>query len=219
MDTVLVPGPRDVRATLDRPAAVAPDTAPGAGVDAAVVACPPHPRLGGKRTDGRLRAVSDALTERGVACLRFDYGDWDEGYGERADAEQAVAWARERYDRVGLFGYSFGGGVAALGAASLADDGRPVAALATLAAASRLGEGDDRDAAAAVDRVDCPTQVAYGERDTTADWRPLVERARALAAAGRPVTVVEFAADHHFVGQGQKVGGAVADFLGDPLGA
>ncbi len=208
---VVVPGSRDVRATLDRADA---DTDPGG--DALVVACPPHPQMGGRRTDGRLRAVSDALAERGADCLRFDYGDWDAGRGERVDAERAVAWGRERYERVGLFGYSFGGAVAVLAAASLADADTPVAALSTLAAASRL-DAAAGDAAAALGRVDCPAQVVYGTRDDTADWAPLVERARELAAT-TPVETVEFAADHHFVGQGAKVGRTVAGFFRDELG-
>ena len=84
-ETVLLPGARDVRATLDTPEA-----------DACVVACPPHPQMGGKRTDRRLQAVSDHLAPD-VACLRFDYGAWDEGRGEVADCRNALAWAREEY--------------------------------------------------------------------------------------------------------------------------
>jgi alpha/beta superfamily hydrolase len=213
---VTVPGPRDVRATLDRPATTETDAGPGAETVAAVVACPPHPRMGGNRADGRLRAVASALAECGVACLRFDYGRWDEGRGERADAERAVVWARERYERVGLFGYSFGGGVAVLAAAALADDGAPVAALSTLAAAARLGESGTVDVAAAIDDVDCPAQVVYGERDDTADWAPLVERARTL---GSRYGVVAVGADHHFIGQRERVGETVAGFLRNQLGA
>ncbi len=109
MTDVLVPGGRDVRATLDRAGDVDSTEGVAASADACVVACPPHPQHRGHRGDERLRAVSAALTGGGVDCLRFDYGDWDEGYGERADARNAVAWARDRYDRVGLFGFSFGG--------------------------------------------------------------------------------------------------------------
>lgn len=200
---VTVSGPRDVRATLDSPDDEAPET------DAVVVACPPHPQMGGRRTDSRLQAVADALGERGVACLRFDYGRWDEGRGERVDAEHAVAWARDRYDRVGLFGYSFGGAIAVLAAASLADDAA-VDALATLAAASRLGQDEVVDAVAALPRVDAPARLVYGERDDTADWRPLVERARDLGGA---VETVGMSADHHFVGQRDAVGETVGSFL------
>lgn len=188
-DSVVVPGDRDVRASLDTPDA-----------DACVVACPPHPQMGGSRSDGRLRAVSDALAPE-VACLRIDYGPWDEGHGERADAVAALGWAENEFERVGLFGYSFGGGVALL-AAARAD---PLA-VATLAPVAALD--DDLDAVAALDDIDCPVQVVYGERDTTADWEPVVERARHLGHAVEGVP-----GDHFFVGQAGTVGGLAADFL------
>ncbi|MFC6938383.1 alpha/beta hydrolase [Salinirubellus sp. GCM10025818] len=199
-ESVPVPGGRDVRATLDDPG----------GADACVVACPPHPQMGGKRTDRRIRAVSDYLTERGIACLRFDYGPWDEGPGERTDARNALGWARERFDRVGLFGYSFGGAVALLAAAAESEDGTPPEVVVALAPAARLS--DDLDAAAAVAAIDSPLRIVYGERDTTADWGPVVERAREVGAG-----VVELPSDHHFVGRDASVGEAVGSFLVDRL--
>ncbi|MDZ7745431.1 MAG: alpha/beta family hydrolase [Halobacteriales archaeon] len=192
-ETVLVPGAREVRATLD-----SPDS------DACVVACPPHPQMGGKRTDTRLEAVSDYLAPEG-ATLRFDYGTWDEGEGELTDAENAVAWARDRYDRVALFGYSFGGCIALLAAA-----GQDVRGVAALAPASRLSP--ELDAVTALDSIDCPGYVCYGERDTTAEWEPVVERAREVG-----FTVESLSADHHFVGQSKKVAQRCGGFLRDIL--
>lgn len=219
-DTVLVPGGRDVRATLDAPDA-----------DACVVACPPHPQMGGKRSDARLTAVADALAPA-AATLRFDYGPWDEGKGELTDARNAFAWARDRYDQVALFGYSFGGCIALLAAAresegerreppeasgsdhaerhASSNAGTPPAAVAALAPASRLSAA--LDATAALDAVDAPGYVLYGERDTTAEWEPVVERARALGW-----TVESMGADHHFVGQAEKVGERCGAFLRDAL--
>lgn len=194
-EDVLVPGARDVRGTLDN--------AGGASdAEAVVVACPPHPQYGGRRTDSRLRAVSDALAPA-VACLRFDYGGWAEGEGELADAGNALGWARERFDRVGVFGYSFGGAVALLAAARA--EPAP-AAVSALAPAARLSA--DLDAAAALDDLACPAQVIYGERDTTADWEPVVERAREAGAE-----VVGMSSDHHFVGQHGKAAETVTSFL------
>jgi hypothetical protein len=211
-ETVLVPGARDVRASLDRGAdrREAPDERAGSEAtrdsDACVVACPPHPQYGGTRTDRRLRAVSDALDPR-IDCLRFDYGEWDEGEGEVTDCRSALEWARAEYERVGLFGYSFGAGVALVAAAreSESGSGTPPDALSVLAPPDRL---DDLDASGAVDDVDCPLQVVYGERDSTVEWGPVV-----AAAEGRGAAVVALPADHHFVGQDAKVGEAVAGFL------
>jgi len=190
-----IPGARDVRATLD-----VPDSG---DADTVVVACPPHPQHRGHRGDKRLTAVSDALTDAGIACLRFDYGDWDEGYGEREDARNALRWARERYDRVGIFGFSFGGAIATLAAATTAPQPD---AVALLAPASRLA--DDLDAAETLADVTGPVQVVYGTRDDTADWEPLVEHAEELGHE-----TVEMSADHFFVGQHEKVAESVSEFL------
>ncbi|GGL26782.1 alpha/beta hydrolase [Halarchaeum grantii] len=178
-ETVLVPGARRVEATLD-----APDDADegdaGDRVRACVVACPPHPEAGGSRSDRRLTAVSDALTERGVACLRLDYGAWDGGHGEREDVRNALRWASERDASVGLFGYSFGAGIAALAAA---DVEVAVGALALLAPDDAVGDG--LYAARAVRDLDAslPVHAAYGERDERADWRPVVDAVRERGGA------------------------------------
>lgn len=193
-ETVLVPGARDVRATLD-----------AGDADAVVVACPPHPRMGGRRTDGRLTAVSGVLGPE-IATLRFDYGPWDEGHGELRDARAALDWARAEYETVAVFGYSFGGCIALLAAARESAAGTPPAAVAALAPVSRLA--DDLDAAAELEGVSCPGTIFYGERDTTADWEPVVDEARELGWR-----VEGLSADHHFVGQAGKAGERVADFL------
>ncbi|WP_435194906.1 dienelactone hydrolase family protein [Natronomonas sp. EA1] len=195
MEDVLVPGTRDVRASLDNPES-----------DTVVVACPPHPQMGGKRTDTRLQAVSDALGESGTACLRFDYGEWDAGPGELADARNALAWAREEYSTIGLFGFSFGGCLALCAAAAEPD----LAAVSALAPAARISAAVD--AVEALPDIACPVHVLYGERDSTADWEPVVERARELGFA-----VEGMGADHFFVGQAPKVAARVAGFLTDHL--
>jgi len=221
-----LPCPRDVRGILDTPDASAsaatvrggsPDATVG-DVDptACVVACPPHPQHGGSRSDPRLRAVADALVERGVACLRIDYGPWDEGRGERRDAVCALDWASERYDSVGLFGYSFGGAVALRAGADRAEaeaGGPDVAGpdtVVVLAPARTLPDGSD--AVGAVGELLAPALVVCGERDEAVDWKPVVEAAR---AGGH--TVENLAADHHFVGQHQRIAAVVAPFLAGHL--
>jgi alpha/beta superfamily hydrolase len=191
-----IPSDRDVRATLDEPPS---------GASAVVVAAPPHPQMGGDRTDSRLRAVNDVLVDRGVACLRFDYGPWDGGRGEQTDAERTIQWARDRYGRVALFGYSFGGGVALAAAAEQSRTGMAPAAVSVLAPAGTLaGEGTD----GAVADITSPLQVVYGERDETADWESVVERAREAGA-----TVVSRDADHFFTARHGDVAETVAAFL------
>lgn len=191
-----MPGGRDVEATLDEPES---------GAESCVVMCPPHPQHRGHRGDDRLVAVAEHLADADVASLRFDYGDWDEGRGEREDARNAVRWARERYDAVGLFGFSFGGSVAALAAA---DDEFDLCAVSLLAPAAELPAG--LNAADALAAVDAPLQVVYATRDTTADWEPVVEAARGLDCE-----VVELDGDHFFVGRLDSVADAVGPFLAD----
>lgn len=192
--TVALPGPRDARGSLD--------TADGEA-DACVVACPPHPQLGGTRSDPRLRAVSAALGRRGIACLRFDYGPWDDGRREQVDAGAALEWAGAEYRTAGLFGYSFGGGVALCAAADA--DASP-AAVSTLAPPATLVE--EGDVVAALDAIAGPVQVLVGEHDGTVESGPVAERARALGE-----TVEMLPGDHHFTGQHDRVGRVVAAFV------
>ena len=205
MTDVVIPGGRDVRGTLEEPE-------PEADADPAaiVVACPPHPRHGGNRRDRRLRAVSETLVDRGIACLRIDYGEWDEGYGEREDVRNAIRWADDRYDRVGVFGFSFGASQSLLASAT-AD--REVAAVAALAPTASLGPDLEVVPALAGLEAGTPVQVLYGERDTTVDWEPVVERVRE-----RGGEVISCSADHFFVGQDAKVAREVGDFFGRTLG-
>lgn len=200
--TLPIPGARRVEASLDLP-----EGTDSENMTTCIVACPPHPEFGGHRGDPRLRAVSDALQAEGIATCRFDYAEWDQGYGEREDARNTIRWVAERADRVGCFGYSFGGAVATLATATV---DVPVGVLSVLAPASRLR--DDLDAASALADVDCPVQVVYGERDDTADWKPLVEAARR-----RGNTVVALAADHHFVGQQDLVCETVVPFIASTI--
>ncbi|QRV16450.1 dienelactone hydrolase family protein [Haloterrigena salifodinae] len=197
MSDVLIPGGRDVRGTLEEPTD---------DPDAIVVAAPPHPQHGGSRSDPRLAAVATALREAGIACVRFDYGPWDEGYGERADVRNAVRWARAEYDRpVGVFGYSFGASLALLAAADVDPD-----AVAVLAPTARLAA--DLDAAAALESLESgtPVRILYGERDTTVDWEPVAERARE-----RGDTVTALAGDHFFLGKRDTIASEVATFFAE----
>ncbi|MES3518401.1 MAG: dienelactone hydrolase family protein [Natronomonas sp.] len=195
---ILVGGDRDVRASLDD----------SGDADSCVVACPPHPQMGGRRGDPRLRAISGELDG---ACLRFDYGPWDDGAGEITDARMALEEARQRYEKTALFGYSFGGAVATVAAARESDAGAPPAALAVLAPAATV---DEVDVAEALRRVDCPIAVVYGSRDETVETEAVVEAAREVGA-----TVEEIVADHGFGGRTQQEAADIlCGFLNDHLG-
>jgi alpha/beta superfamily hydrolase len=206
-EPVVLPGERDVRGTLDLTGAVEEGSA---GSDTVVVACPPHPQYGGSRSDSRLRAVADRLTDRGIDCFRFDYGPWAEGVGERADLRAALAWATDRYAQVAVFGYSFGGAVAILVAAEIAQSSDDTArsvdvdALCALSPARSLDDGGD--VPAAVPKVTPPAGLVYGTRDDTVDWEPTVTAAQ---RAGWRVTGLP--ADHQFTGKQSQAAEAVVE--------
>lgn len=230
MTTVIVPGRRELRASLD-----GPEDAP-----LGVVACPPHPELGGNRHDRRLVAVADALAGRGIACLRMDYGPYDEGRAEVEDCRRAVARVAEHCDRIGLFGYSFGAGVVLLAAGGWSDtaagntapensDGEPASGTAgrrlpwtpddaALVGVSALAPPASLSAGQPVpphlEAIRCPVQVLVGERDTTVDSGPVAACAREAGHAVRTLS-----ADHFFIGQDEMIATAVAEFFADVLEA
>jgi alpha/beta superfamily hydrolase len=185
-----LPGDRPVRAALD-----------GGDADAAVVACPPHPQYGGSRRDAKLRAVSEALQEAGLDCLRLDYGPWDGGEGEAEDVRRAIDWLRERYETVGSFGYSFGAGIA-LRAASTRPDQCAVSVLAPPATSAGV------DVSRVLADIAAPLQVVVGERDTTVDWASARDRASEI---GQRTDTIP--GDHFFVGQTDEVAALVGEFL------
>ena len=230
-DTVVIPGGRDVRATRD----VANRTDPS---ETLVVACPPHPLQGGSRHDRRLQAIAETLTEVGVDCLRLDYGAYDAGRGECVDVEQAVEWANERAECVGLVGYSFGAAVALCVAGRGVADDPAVDGVVALAPPSQLpiagdeertlerkspstlgadSHGIDREntdwsvvaALSALAGSDCAVDIVYGTRDSTVETSPVVEAARAAGGA-----VVDVDADHGFTGRLDEVADVVVDAVG-----
>lgn len=203
-EPVVLPGPRDVRGTLDR-------AAPDERSETVVIACPPHPQYGGSRSDPRLRAVSAKLRERPFDCLRFDYGAWAEGTGERTDLRAVLTWADTAYSQIGLFGYSFGGAVAVLVAAA-GEETVPeeIAALCALSPGQTLPDGSD--VPAAVPAVEAPAALVYGSRDDVVDLSPTVSAAR--RADWR---VTELLADHHFTGRHDEAAAAVADSFDELL--
>lgn len=196
MADVVLPTDRTVRGTLE-----GPEDAP-----AGVLACPPHPQHGGNRHDGRLVAIAEAIADRGLCCLRIDYGDWDGGAGEQRDAAAGISWLDRRVDRVGICGYSFGAAVALLAA----EDG-PAQAVGAVAPPAALVDPGDVPAALAGRSI--PVGVWYGDRDRTVDWEPVVDRAR---SAGATVTGLE--TDHLLTGVEREVADAVASFLATALG-
>jgi alpha/beta superfamily hydrolase len=96
----------------------------GEGPFPAVIVCHPHPLYGGNMSSNVVFNICQALALNNIAALRFNFrgvgkseGDFGGGTDEQEDVRAALDFAlsEETVDpeRVGLAGYSFGGGVAA----------------------------------------------------------------------------------------------------------
>lgn len=91
---------------------------------AAVVVCHPHPLYGGNMSNNVVRSICQALAQRSIAALRFNFrgagqseGTFGDGISEQEDVSAALSFVASNPDidpaRIGLAGYSFGAGVAA----------------------------------------------------------------------------------------------------------
>lgn len=95
----------------------------GKGTFPAVVMCHPHPLYGGDMYDTVVVSIAKSLGDKGIATLRFNFrgvgeseGEYGGGIKERQDAANAIDYVLSRSEiavgKIGLAGYSFGGGVA-----------------------------------------------------------------------------------------------------------
>jgi hypothetical protein len=89
----------------------------------AAVVCHPHPLHGGSMHNNVTYALADALVKSGIAALLFNFrgvgrsqGSYGGGIAEQEDIGAAIDWLQGQQnvdrERLGLAGYSFGGGVA-----------------------------------------------------------------------------------------------------------
>jgi alpha/beta superfamily hydrolase len=82
----------------------------------AVIIAHPHPLYGGDMDNPVVRAIQQAYLNQGFSTLRFNFrgvgaseGCFDNGVGERADVQAALAWAAGLgMTDIDLAGYSFG---------------------------------------------------------------------------------------------------------------
>jgi len=90
----------------------------------AVIVCHPHPLYGGSMSANVVFYICQALAEAKIAAIRFNFrgvgksgGRFGRGQAEQDDVRAALALvlSTDNIDpqRIGLAGYSFGGGVAA----------------------------------------------------------------------------------------------------------
>ena len=107
--------------------------------------CHPNPQQGGTMLNKVVSTLQRTARDQGLATLRFNYrgtgnseGEHDMNSGEVDDAEAALVWLRERHPGlpVYLFGFSFGGFVAASLSGRLELQGEPAVQICLAAPAA-----------------------------------------------------------------------------------
>jgi alpha/beta superfamily hydrolase len=179
---------------------------------AVAVVAHPHPQYGGTMHTKAVYQAAKALARNGVAGLRFNFrgvgrsaGDFDEGAGERADFDAAVAFAAERYPGLPVWavGMSFGAWIALT---TGADDPR-VSVLVGIATPVDLFDfGNVKTSTKSVFLI-------HGEADEIVSIKA-VRRFYGELAEPKELVVIEDA-DHIFDGKASLVGEAIEDLLGD----
>ena len=183
-----------------------PEKTPAAGV----VVCHPHPLYGGDMDNNVVMAACQALVERGIAALRFNFrgagnsqGEHDNGNGERDDLRAALEHLRSLpeidSDRIGLIGYSFGAVVSAEVASG---------ALRALTLISPPVEFADIKVA-----WGCPALIIGGDMDHLAP----VERLELVAESPGVELFVVSGADHSWWGCDDELGEAIGQFFSNHM--
>lgn len=189
----------------------------GAGKHPGVVMCHPHPLYGGSMFNNVVYAVCDALAERQIASLKFNFrgvgdsqGQHGNGLGEQEDVLGALRFLAEHphidATRIGLAGYSFGARVCV---AAAERDAR-VRALATVSLPTRnlVGQG-------ILSSFDHPKLFIVGDQDSVVAAPDLQRFVQGLPV---PKELVEVpGADHFWAGFEGAVGPVVAGFFAGVL--
>jgi alpha/beta superfamily hydrolase len=180
---------------------------------ATAVLCHPHPQYGGTMRSIVISALFDALPERGISCLRFNFrgveasdGESSAGDAEPLDVRAALDAAIDRPDSEGptvLIGWSFGADMALT-----VDDGR-IAGWAAIAPPLRFRSASDYEAVGADMRPKLLILAAHDEfrtpreiEDATSHWK------------STHIEVVA-GASHFFIGRTERVVTLAGAFVDD----
>ena len=163
--TLLLPGPAGaLEVSVDLPA-------PSDARRGIAVICHPHPPDGGTMHNKVVTMTARALTESGIAAVRFNFrgvghseGAYDNGRGEVLDLMAVANWVRQARadDDFWLAGFSFGAWVALLGARQL-----PITQMISIAPPVGL-----RDFSGVLPPP-CPWLVIQGEADEIVEPAPV----------------------------------------------
>ena len=181
-----------------------------ADAHATAVLCHPHPKYGGTMRSIVISALFEALPNRAVACLRFNFrgvegseGSYTEGRDEPLDVAAALDAATEAAvaGPVALIGWSFGADIA------LAIDDPRIAGWAGIAPPLRFRPERDYDAIGNDPRPKLLVLAANDEFRAPEE----IEAATSAWTSTRIETVP--GASHFFVGRTERVVTLVGDFV------
>ncbi|SEN30186.1 hypothetical protein SAMN04487857_11375 [Pseudomonas sp. ok272] len=151
--------------------------------------CHPNPVQGGTMLNKVVSTLQRTARDAGLITLRFNYrgvgasaGSHDMGSGEVDDALAAALWLRARHPELPLtlFGFSFGGFVAASLGGRLEAQGETVARLFMVApAVMRLGDQDPLPQHCALTLIQPETDEVI-DPQCVYDWSDALERPHEL---------------------------------------
>jgi uncharacterized protein len=177
---------------------------------AIAVLCHPHPQYGGTMRSIVISALFEALRERGIACLRFNFrgvegseGSYAEGRDEPLDVAAALdaATVAAVDGSLALIGWSFGADIA------LGIDDQRIAGWVGIAPPLRFRPEDAYDA---VGRDPRPKMLVLAAND---EFRAPTEIVAATSAWESTRIETVAGASHFFVGRTERVVTIVGDFV------
>ncbi|UCH42467.1 MAG: dienelactone hydrolase family protein, partial [Dehalococcoidales bacterium] len=189
----------------------------GVGPFPGIIICHPHPLYGGDMWNNIVAAIFRTLPEYSVAAFRFNFrgvGGSKGYFGGGSDVQQDV-WAALDFlisapgidsARIGLAGYSFGGGVALPVAVNDARVG-------LLALVSPAVSGSNLAQLGACDK---PKLVIVGDNDRVVPFNRTRQNSAGILAPGQYQVVP--GADHFWLGYEEEVAESVCRFVATTFG-
>lgn len=182
----------------------------------AVVVCHPHPLYGGSMYNNVTFAIAEALVADGIAALLFNFrgvggssGAYCGGVGEQEDVRAALDYLQMLEDidqqKLGLAGYSFGGGVVLPVAC---EDGR-------VAAFALISPYVEKAWCGVLGSCNKPKLVIGGTRDDIAT-PDMINMCAGMATGPNRIEMID-GADHFWTGYESRMAQIVADFFSAAL--
>ena len=182
---------------------------PGEAPYPGVVVCHPHPLFGGDMNSSVVVAICSALSDRGIASLRFNFRQSGDGEILNETSVRDVEMGLQLFDgweminsvRMGVAGYSFGAAAMARASTNLTTARALAFVSPPVATVKKSSLGDDAR----------PRYFIVGGRDRLVDPEALSEVVSGMKSQATFETLD--GADHMLGGYEREIGKRVADFM------